>query len=91
LAAFRAFQLGELAQILGLLYQKPERFLGITGGINDEGFQEAAAAVESLIEQRAQARRDSDFEAADAIRGTLESRGVVLEDLPDGTTSWRQT
>jgi cysteinyl-tRNA synthetase len=44
--------------------------------------------VESLIAERAAARRDRDFARADRIRQDLASRGVVLEDGPGGTT-WR--
>jgi cysteinyl-tRNA synthetase len=44
--------------------------------------------VESLIEQRSDARNRKDFAAADAIRDKLNQIGIVLEDKPD-TTTWR--
>ncbi|MFA9444186.1 cysteine--tRNA ligase [Egicoccus sp. AB-alg6-2] len=40
--------------------------------------------VGQLLEQRAQARADRDFAAADRIRDQLASAGVVVEDRPDG-------
>jgi cysteinyl-tRNA synthetase len=45
--------------------------------------------VESLIEERIQARARRDFQRADAIRNELEERGIVLEDSPAGTR-WRR-
>jgi cysteinyl-tRNA synthetase len=42
------------------------------------------AAIESLIEQRQQARKARDFAKSDAIRKQLADAGVVLEDTKDG-------
>ena len=44
--------------------------------------------VTVLIEQRAQARKNKDFAAADGLRAKLDEVGIVLEDTPEGTT-WR--
>jgi cysteinyl-tRNA synthetase len=44
--------------------------------------------IERLIQARAQAKADKRYSDADAIRADLLSRGVVLEDSPQGTT-WR--
>ncbi len=43
-----------------------------------------------LIEQRKQARARKDFAAGDAIRNQLDGFGIVLEDKPGGTTTWRR-
>ena len=40
--------------------------------------------VEKLIEQRQEARRNRDFALADKIRDDLKSRGIILEDTPQG-------
>ncbi len=46
------------------------------------------AAIEALIAERAAARKAKDFKRSDAIRDELKSKGVVLEDGPQGTT-WK--
>ena len=46
--------------------------------------RQLATLVESLLEQRAEARTARDFAAADAIRDQLTAAGVVVEDRPDG-------
>ena len=45
--------------------------------------------VKALIDHRNQARKEKNFMLSDAIRDVLISRGIVLEDKADGTTSWR--
>ena len=42
------------------------------------------ALVRGLLEQRAQARADKDFAAADAIRDRIKAAGIEVEDTPDG-------
>jgi cysteinyl-tRNA synthetase len=41
--------------------------------------------VESLIQERVEARQSRDFARADAIRDELAEKGVVLEDSAEGT------
>jgi cysteinyl-tRNA synthetase len=43
------------------------------------------AWIESMIEERKEARSARDFARADAIRDELEEKGIVLEDSADGT------
>jgi cysteinyl-tRNA synthetase len=45
--------------------------------------------VEERIKARQDARRRRDFAAADAIRGELDSRGIAIEDTPQGTR-WKK-
>ncbi len=54
-------------------------------GGNDEA---VGKLVGILIEQRAAARKNKDFAAADAARKRLDEAGIVLEDTPQGT-QWR--
>ncbi len=48
-----------------------------------------AAFVETLVEQRNNARRGRDFVESDRIRSILAAENIVLEDTPTGTT-WRR-
>lgn len=64
----------ELAGVLGLLYRRTQDSLD--------------AEVEALIAQRAEARKNKDWAAADRIRDELKARHIVLEDTPQGV-KWR--
>ena len=58
----------------------------LTGGTPDKMID---GLVNILIEQRNKARRDKNFELADATRAGLDEIGIVLEDRPAGTI-WRK-
>jgi cysteinyl-tRNA synthetase len=45
--------------------------------------------ISQLIEERAESRRNKDFQRADEIRDLLEKRGVLLEDTKEGTR-WKR-
>ncbi len=47
--------------------------------------------IETLIENRRQARKERNFAEADRIRDELVEQGVLLEDSPSGTTWHRQS
>ncbi|MBO9492554.1 cysteine--tRNA ligase [Thalassotalea sp. G20_0] len=71
----------KLGGVLGILQRDPEVFLK-SGADVDE------AMIESMIEQRNNAKRHRDFAEADRIRDELAARGVILQDSREGTT-WR--
>ena len=80
--AVKAEQLKALGGLMGLLERDPQVFLqGSAAG--------GGAEVESLIAERAAAKKARDFARADAIRAQLLSQGIVLEDKPGGATEWR--
>jgi cysteinyl-tRNA synthetase len=47
--------------------------------------------IEARVAERQQARQRRDFRAADGIRQELAERGIILEDLKDGTVRWKRT
>lgn len=85
-ASSLAAHMRQLAAILGLLEQEPETFL--QGG-TQQSEESDVAQIESLIQQRLDARKAKDWAAADAARDRLNEMGIVLEDGPQGT-SWRR-
>ncbi|GGC18845.1 cysteine--tRNA ligase [Pseudoduganella buxea] len=78
-------QLKGLASVLGLLERTPQEFLqaGATDAIG-------AAMIDEAIAARAAAKKARDFAQSDKIRADLLANGIVLEDKPDGTTTWRR-
>ena len=46
-------------------------------------------AIQSLIDERQEARRRRDFARADQIRDQLTERGITLEDTKDGVR-WKR-
>ena len=64
--------------------------LGLGPGDTGSGSESAAASaldalVQTMITQRAQARADKDWAAADRIRDAIAAAGITLEDSPAGT------
>ena len=78
-------QLLWMAAMLGLLHQAPESFL--RGGSDAAGLDDAA--IEQLIQQRLQARKNKNWAESDRLRDELKAQGIVLEDGPQGTR-WRR-
>lgn len=60
--------------------------LGIPFADADELLDEA---IEGLIEERLEARRNRDFKRADEIRDSLKEQGIILEDTAQGTR-WKR-
>ncbi|WP_448256890.1 cysteine--tRNA ligase [Microbacterium aurum] len=81
-AAARALvEVGRMTGILGMNPADPQ-----WRGTGDDA-QAAAldALVQAMIAQRAEARANKDWAAADRIRDAIAAAGVVLEDGPEGT------
>jgi cysteinyl-tRNA synthetase len=87
LASSLAAELRKLAGVLGLLQSAPEEFL--QKGIGASSLSDAD--IEKLIADRKAARTGRNFKEADRIRQQLSDSGIVLEDKPDGTTTWRRS
>jgi cysteinyl-tRNA synthetase len=46
--------------------------------------------IDENIHLRLEAKKNKNWARADQIRDELKSAGIILEDAPDGTTSWRR-
>ena len=77
-----------LAGILGFLQDSPEAFLKRGVGTDKSGLSDDE--IQSLVEQREQARNDKDFTESDRIRDLLTSQGIDLEDTASGTI-WQRS
>jgi cysteinyl-tRNA synthetase len=82
-----AAELKKLADVLGLLQLSPEVFL--QKGVGSSSLSDAD--IERLIGERKAARAGRNFKEADRVRQQLSDAGIVLEDKPDGTTTWRRS
>ncbi len=65
----------KLSDICGLIVEKKEEILD--------------AEIESLIQERQEARKAKNFARADEIRDTLAAKGIILEDTREGV-KWKR-
>jgi len=61
-----------------------DRLDAVTGILGDAPEKEVSEAINQLVLERQQARRDKNFARADEIRDELLAQGWVLEDTADG-------
>lgn len=91
-----AATLKNLGGLLGLLQDDSETFL--KGRVFHEHIQELIAPgatlteekIEQLIQDRLDAKKAKQWSQADSIRDDLKAQGVILEDAPNGLTTWRR-
>ncbi|ASF47825.1 cysteine--tRNA ligase [Methylovulum psychrotolerans] len=69
-----------LGSLLGVLQHDADSFL--QGDADD--------AVAQQIQARIDAKKAKNWALADQIRDELKSQGIILEDAPNGTTTWRR-
>ncbi|NET16539.1 MAG: cysteine--tRNA ligase [Okeania sp. SIO1H6] len=72
-----------LSQVLGLEVQIEEEVGSKSGGLSDD-------EIESLIQQRLEAKKAKNYAEADRIRNELQNQGIKLIDQPGGITHWYQ-
>ena len=85
-AASLRSEIAEMGGVLGLFQESPAQFLEHQ---KQTGLAEASLtpeAIEALIDERAAARKEKNFQRADEIRAQLAEQGIVLKDSPTGTT-----
>jgi cysteinyl-tRNA synthetase len=73
----------ELAQVLGLEAKAEETIDEPVDGLTE-------GEIESLIQQRTQARKAKNFAEGDRIRDELKNLGITLIDQADGVTKWHR-
>ena len=74
--------------VLGLLQSDPEQwFQGMAGDTSENTL--TAEQIDTLIAERAAAKKNKNFPEADRIRNMLTSMNILLEDKSDGTV-WRR-
>lgn len=78
-------EINEFSEVLGVLTQNPDEYLKNKISSNLESIEIEVEEVEKLIEERNAARKEKNWSRADEIRNELDSKGIVLEDKPDGT------
>jgi cysteinyl-tRNA synthetase len=83
-----ASTLRALAGILGLLEESAEDFLKRGVGSDISGLTDEE--IQSLLDQREQARMDKNFAESDRIRDLLTNEGINLEDSANGTI-WQRS
>jgi cysteinyl-tRNA synthetase len=98
-----AVSLKKLGDLLGVLQEDPEVwFKGnvislrgtasivprVTGTIQIDTLSDEV--IEQKIQQRLEAKKAKNWALADQIRNQLKEQGIILEDAPNGTTSWRR-
>jgi cysteinyl-tRNA synthetase len=71
----------QLAQVLGLEAEAEAQ--ESTNGLSD-------TEIETLIQQRAEARKAKNWAEGDRIRDELNDRGIALIDQPGGATRWHR-
>jgi cysteinyl-tRNA synthetase len=78
----------KLGDVLGIYNSDPASWLEKVKLAGLAKLEISAEEIESLIEQRLQARQEKDFAKSDEIRDVLEARGIELLDSREGTT-WK--
>lgn len=68
---------------LGLLQQRPQDWFARGASADDD------TRIQALVDERAAAKKNRDFNRADAIREQLAGEGILLEDTPQGVR-WKR-
>jgi cysteinyl-tRNA synthetase len=66
-----------------------DRFDSVLNIFGDQQREMLDSEIQSLIDERQQARHRRDFARADQIRDELGNRGIILEDTNDGVR-WKR-
>jgi len=92
LEKYRAEVKNALARVgacLGLFAQPPQAYFEARKRFTLSQGALSEAEILQKIAERKEARRNKDFKMSDRIRDELAAQGILLEDKPDGTTTWK--
>lgn len=78
--------LRKLGEVLGLFTSAKGEFLQSFKRKKLAETGETEESIQSLIDDRARARAEKDYEKADSIRAELAKKGILLQDTPQGVT-----
>ncbi len=78
-------QIYAATKIVGIAQQNPDEWLGYW--VSDNSIDENH--INSLLQQRTQAKADKNFARADEIRDELSAIGIAIEDTPQGSI-WKK-
>jgi cysteinyl-tRNA synthetase len=76
-----------LGGLLGIVQGDAEDFLK-SGVVNDDVIN--VELIEQQIQSRLVAKKAKDWSLADKIRNDLKEQGIILEDTPNGLSTWRR-
>ncbi len=76
-----------LGGLLGIVQGDADDFLK-SGVVNGEVVD--VALIEQQIQARLEAKKAKDWGLADKIRNDLKEQGVIIEDAPNGLSTWRR-
>ena len=85
-AAILRSEIAKMGEVLGLLQEPPAQFLEHQKRTGLAEVSLTPEVIEALIDERAAARKEKNFQRADEIRAQLAEQGVLLKDSPTGTT-----
>jgi cysteinyl-tRNA synthetase len=80
-------EMRDFGGVLGILELDPNDYLKREKQVR-KSLDITEEEIQQFIEERARARKEKNWKRADEIRGYLTSKGIVLEDTPQGTI-WR--
>jgi cysteinyl-tRNA synthetase len=76
-----------LGGLLGIVHGDADDFLK-AGVVNSEMIN--VELIEQQIQARLEAKKAKDWSLADKIRDDLKGQGIILEDAPNGLSTWRR-
>ena len=76
-----------LGGLLGIVQGDADDFLK-SGVVNGEAIN--VELIEQQIQARLEAKKAKDWGLADKIRNDLKEQGVIIEDVPNGLSTWRR-